>query len=278
MLTSLLPTDPDVAERVSRIELPFNTYGIDPYGVDTQELGRAFTLLKRFYRGYFRVEVHGAHNIPKRSGAMLVGNHSGGVAIDGMMVISSCFFELDPPRLAHGMADKFIAALPGASHYSSRCGQFPGLPEHAERFLGDGRLLMVFPEGARGTAKLAVDAHTLVRFGTGFIRLALRTGVPIVPLAFLGGGDAMPTVANLKSIGKLLGVPYIPVTKYLLPIPRPTTFQLLYGKPIQFEGTGNEDDATIAGLVETVRNQILLLIEQGERLRSGEIEPEELEL
>ncbi len=209
---------------------------------------------------------------------MIVGNHSGGVAIDAAMVVASCFFELDPPRLAQGMADKFIAKLPGASHIAARCGQFPGLPEHAERFLRDGRLLMVFPEGARGTAKLARDAHTLVSFGSGFVRLALRSGAPIVPCAFLGGGDAMPTIANFRGLGKLLGVPYIPITRYLIPLPRPTTFQILYGAPIQLEGSGNEDDETIARHVATVRDRIADLLAQGERLRAGEITEDELEL
>jgi 1-acyl-sn-glycerol-3-phosphate acyltransferase len=83
---------------------------------------------------------------------MLVGNHSGGVAIDGMMVIASQFFEMEPPRLAQGMAEKFLNQMPFASQITSRLGHLTGLPEHAERLLADERMLMVFPEGARGTA------------------------------------------------------------------------------------------------------------------------------
>ena len=99
----------------------------------------------------------------------------------------------------------------------------------------------------------------------------------MVPLAFVGGGDAFPTVMNLE-IGKMFGVPYIPITRYLLPVPRRTTFQLLFGRPIRFEGDGSEDDDTIAGMVESVRDRIKHLIEQGRALREGHIQPSELEL
>lgn len=277
MLSAALPTDPEIAARVDRIELPFNQFGIDPYGVDKAELAKLFTMLAYFARKYFRVEAYGLDHIPDSGRAMLVGNHSGGIAIDGAMVIATCFLELEPPRLAQGMVDKFLARLPDAGQMAARVGQFTGLPEHAERLLRDERLLMVFPEGHRGTAKLAKDSDSLVRFGTGFVRLALKTKTPIVPLAFVGGGDAFPTVMNLQ-IGKMFGVPYIPITRYLLPVPRRTTFQLLYGSPIRLEGDGSEDDATIAGMVESVRDRIKLLIEQGRALREGHIQPHELEL
>lgn len=277
MLSAALPTDPEIAARVERIELPFNQYGIDPYGVDKRELSKLFTMLNFFAKKYFKVEAYGVENIPASGRAMLVGNHSGGIAIDGAMVIATCFLELNPPRLAQGMVDKFMARLPDAGQMASRVGQFTGLPEHAARLLEDERLLMVFPEGHRGTAKLAKDSDTLVRFGTGFVRLALQTRAPIVPLAFVGGGDAFPTVMNLK-IGKMFGVPYIPITRYLLPVPRRTTFQLLVGSPIRFEGSGGEDDDTIAGMVEAVRERIKSLIEQGRALREGQLQPDELDL
>src|SRR5690606_31702790 len=112
----------------------------------------------------------------------------GGFAVDAGMVIASMFFEMDPPRLAQGMVEKFLARSPFAGTLLSRCGQFPGLPEHAVKLLEDERLLMVFPEGARGTAKLYKERYSLVNFGTGFMRLAMQTKTPIVPFGFLGGG------------------------------------------------------------------------------------------
>jgi 1-acyl-sn-glycerol-3-phosphate acyltransferase len=263
------PIDEQVRARVARLELPFNGDGIDPYGTSRAELALMFSVFGWMYRRYFPVTVEGIHHVPARGRAMLVGNHSGGWALDAMIVLSSCFFELEPPRLAQGMAEKFIARMPFASRYAARTGQLTGLPEHAAGLLEDERLLMVFPEGARGTAKLYGDRHTLVEFGTGFVRLALETGAPIVPFAFLGGGEAVPTVANLYRLGRLLGVPYVPVTPYLLPLPRPVPLAIHYGEPMRFTGSGDEDDEVVAGYVGQVRDRIAALIDHGYALRRG---------
>jgi len=259
-----------VAARVDRLELDFDARGFDGYGISKWHLGMAFRALTLLYRHYFDVRAHGLENIPARGRAMLVGNHSGGVALDGAMVVASCFLELNPPRLAQGMADKFINRIPFASIWTSRCGQFTGLPEHAQRLLEKDHLLLVFPEGAQGTAKLWKDRYSLVDFGTGFMRLALRTGAPIVPFAFIGGGDAIPTIANLYGIGKLLGVPYIPITPWLVALPRPVKLEVHYGKPLSFKGTGSEDDDVIEGYVDEVKASIAALIEQGRRSREGQ--------
>ena len=258
-----LARDESVAEKVERLELPFNEYGVDPYGISKKHLVIAGTAMAFLYKHYFRVKCHGIEHIPKRGRAMLVGNHSGGIAVDGAMVLASTFLEMDPPRLAQGMVEKFLPRFPFANLWTSRTGQFPGLPEHARRLLEEDRLLMIFPEGARGTAKLFHERHSLVDFGTGFMRLALQTRTPIVPLAFIGGGEAVPTMFNLKSLGRLLGVPYVPVTPYLLPLPLPVPLEVYYGEPLVFSGTGDEDDDVILGYVEQVKQRIARLIERG---------------
>jgi 1-acyl-sn-glycerol-3-phosphate acyltransferase len=253
----------DIAERVARLELPFDDCGFDPYGISRRHLTIAFRALRLLYRDYFRVRCHGVENIPARGRVMLVGNHSGGVALDGAMVIASCFFELGTPRLAQAMAEKFINRFPFASLWASRTGQLTGLPEHAQRLLEDDRLLLVFPEGARGTEKLWSERWSLVDFGTGFVRLALKTNTPIVPFAFIGGGDAIPTIANLYKVARLVGVPYLPVTPWLLPLPLPVPLSVHYGTPMTFEGNGTEDDRVIERHVEAVKGAIAALIAQG---------------
>ncbi len=260
----------EVEERVSRLEIPFGRFGVDPYGVSKTHLAWFFRALGVFYKDYFRVRAYGTENVPKRGRAMLIGNHSGGVALDGAMVVASMFFELEPPRLAQGMIEKFITRLPVASQLSSRLGQFTGLPEHAIRLLEDDRLLMVFPEGARGTAKLYWERTSLVHFGTGFMRLALATKTPIVPFAFIGGGDAIPTVFNAYKLGKLVGAPYLPITPYLLPLPLPVHLSVHYGAPMTFDGTGNEDDRAIEQKVSVVKAAVAELIAVGERARRGD--------
>lgn len=263
-----------VRARVERLELPFGEHGIDPYGAGKEELAFGFSIIEILYKYYFWVESRGLENIPARGRVMLVGNHSGGIAIDGLMVLATCFFELEPPRLAQSMVDKFLVKIPTFGALSTRMGQFPGLPEHASRLLEDERMLLVFPEGARGTAKLAHEADELVRFGSGFMRLALETKTPIVPFGFVGAGEALPTVANLYQLGRLLGVPYLPITRYLLPIPKPTIFQLGFGEPIRFEGTGRESEDELEPMVEEVKSAIRELIREGRAIREAKQDEE----
>lgn len=259
--------DPEVKARVARLEPGFGPHGVDRFGVSRPHLELFYSLLTAFYRHYFHVRVHGIENVPPRGRAMLVGNHSGGVAFDGAMVATATLLELDPPRIAHAMAEKFLNALPVASLWINRVGHLTGLPEHATRLLEDDRLLLVFPEGAAGTAKLYRERHSLVRFGTGFMRLALRTGAPIVPVAVLGGGEAVPTVANLYRVAKLFGAPYLPVTPWLLPLPLPARFDLHFGEPMHFTGTGTEEDEVIDRYVGQVKDKIAQLIATGRALR-----------
>ncbi|WP_437924960.1 lysophospholipid acyltransferase family protein [Sorangium sp. So ce291] len=267
---TLLVSD-SIAQRVQRLEIPFNSFGVDPYGISRKHLGLFFSALDFFYHHYFSVDVAGVENVPARGRAMLVGNHSGGVAIDGAMVVASMFFEMEPPRLAEGMAEKFINRLPFTSLWSSRTGHFTGLPEHASRLLEDERLLMVFPEGARGTAKLYSERNSLVHFGSGFVRLALKTRTPIIPFGFVGGGEAVPTIANSYTIGRLFGVPYIPITPYLVPAPLPVQLEITYGEPMTFPGTGAEEDEVIMGHVDQVKAKIAELIEVGRQRRRGSL-------
>lgn len=272
-----LPLDPKIAKRVDEIELPFSRHGVDPFGIDKRELSRFYTLLGFLYHRYFHTTAYGVENIPAQGRAMLVGNHSGGVALDALMVIASNFFELSPPRLAQGMAEKFLMKLPFISSFSARIGQFTGIPEHCIRLLEDDRLLLVFPEGARGTAKLYRERDSLVQFGTGFVRLALQTNAPIIPFAFVGGGEAIPTVANLYGLGKKLGVPYIPITPYGVALPLPVSLQIIYGKPIVLEGSASDTDDVIATHVEAIKQAIAHLLAQGRDLREGRLKACELQ-
>lgn len=278
MFDNLLPTDPEIAARVESLDLEFNKFGIDPYGIDKADLTRFISVFAWIYRYYFKVDVFGLDHVPSQGRGILVGNHSGGVAIDAMMVMGSMLLDAEPPRLPHGMIDKFIHEFPLASQIMSRAGQFTGNPDQAKRLLNAERIILAFPEGARGTAKLAKDADSLVGFGTGFMRLALETKSPIVPFGFVGGGDALPTIANLKRLGRLFGVPYIPVTKWIFLVPKPTRFQLLYGKPMYFEGSGHERDEVVNAMVDEVRERIRDLIRQGRQLREKEISEEDLVL
>ena len=274
MFTLPFPASADCRERVRRLELPFNAYGLDPFGISLDHLATFYSLLELLYRHYFRVETVGVEHVPPRGRVMVVGNHSGGLPVDGGMVLASLFFAMEPPRHAHGMVEYFAHRWPIVSPWFSRTGQLTGLPEHAIRLLEADRVLMVFPEGARGTGKLYKDRYKLVRFGTGFMRIALRTGTPIVPLAFVGGEEALPTVYHANTLAKLVGAPYWPVPPYLLPLPLPVHCEIRYGEPLHFEGDGSEVDEVIAAQVATVRERIAALITQGRESRDRRLAEE----
>ena len=129
---------------------------------------------------------------------------------------------------------------------------------------------MVFPEGAKGTAKLYKERYSLVRFGTGFVRLAMRTKSPIIPFAFLGGGAAIPTIHNSTALGKLFGAPYVPITPYGVAVPLPVKLEVEYGEPMMFEGSGAEGDEVIGGYVEQVRTKIAEMMESGRLRRNSD--------
>lgn len=268
--------DPEVVEKVNRLSLGFNAYGIDRFGVSKEHLVHFFSLLKWFYRSYFRVTVQDIDQVPASGRAMVVGNHSGGLPVDGGMLLTALLLDRDPPRLAHGMVEKFANRWPFVSTWFSRVGQFTGLPEHATALLEAERVLMVFPEGARGTGKLYDQRYELVDFGTGFMRLALQTGTPIIPLAFVGGEEAIPVKLHLDALARLVGAPYIPVTSYGLPIPLPVSCSITFGAPMRFEGNGQEADAVIQEYVQAVKDEIVRLIDLGRaarRRRLGRLAP-----
>jgi len=261
----------EVTARLERLDVPFGPYGYDRFGLSKRHIGAFYTLLEPLYRRYFRVESTGLEHVPEQGRAMLIGNHSGGIPVDAGMVFSSLFFDRDPPRHPHGMVEKFAQNLPFLSSIFSRLGQLSGLPEHAEQILQEERLLLVFPEGVRGTGKLYRDRYQLARFGTGFMRIALQNKSPIIPFAFVGGEEAMPVIYHAPLLAQLLKVPYVPIPKHLLPIPKPVLCQLSYGEPLYFEGTGDETDEVIQGYVDQVKERIVGLIEEGRARREERV-------
>ncbi len=257
----------EVRDRLDRVNVPFNHYGLDPYGVSKEHLGFFYTFLGRLYRHYFKVKAYNVDKVPESGRTLLIGNHSGSLPVDGGMVLASLFFEREPPLFVHGMVEKFAQHWPFLSPLFSRVGQLPGLPEHAIRLLEEDRALMVFPEGARGTGKLYKNRYQMVRFGTGFLRIALKTRTPIVPFAFIGGEEALPAMFHAKALAKLVGAPYWPVPPYILPVPLPKTCSVLYSEPMEFKGDGTESDEVIEHYVEQVKQRITTLIADGRRNR-----------
>ena len=255
--------DKQVRLNVDRLPIEFDDYGFDRFGLSKKALIRAYSPMAYFYRHYLKVTAFGMEFIPQEGRALIVANHSGGIGADAAMIFTSLILNDEAPRLGQGMAEYFLTRSPFASVALGRLGHLTGLPEHGEQLLDDERLVIVFPEGARGAGKLYKDRYKLVRFGTGFMRLALKTGSPIIPCAFIGGEEAFPQLFHIKWLAKLLNGPFVPVAPQLIFFPLPVACQVYYGSPISFEGDGSEPDHIIEEYIDQVRTSMERLISTG---------------
>jgi 1-acyl-sn-glycerol-3-phosphate acyltransferase len=167
------------------------------------------------------------------------------------------------------MVEKWVPSLPYVSTFMSRVGQIVGTPENCRRLLEAGEAILVFPEGIRGLSKLWPQRYQLQEFGLGFMRLALETHTPIVPVAVVGAEEQAPALMDLKPLAKLLGFPALPVTVTGLPLPLPVKYRLYFGEPLRFSGRPDDEDSELDKKVRTVKRSIQTLLEQGLRERRG---------
>ncbi|HZQ27868.1 MAG TPA: lysophospholipid acyltransferase family protein [Acidimicrobiales bacterium] len=191
----------------------------DPRLGDVDEWGRSESIrrltreLYRFwYERWFRVEWEGLEKIPKEGGALLVANHAAAIPSDAPVIMHGVEEELG--RAVYGLADSFFKSVPVVGTLWARAGGVVAHPENAYRLLREQqKLVLVFPEGGKGPGKLYRERYQLRRFGRGgFVEIAMRAGVPIVPIAVVGAEESMPIVFKIPSLAKALGVPYFPVT------------------------------------------------------------------
>lgn len=258
--------DAEVADQIARLQIDFNDYGVDRFGVSRAALLRWYSVLAPIYRRYLKVSVFGAEHLPAHSRGMVIGNHSGGIGADASM-LSMALLMNDPPRLAHAMAEYFFNTKPYMGMMLNRVGHLTGLPQHARLLLEDERLVVAFPEGARGALKPYKKRYQLQRFGTGFMRLALVNRAPIIPFAFIGAEEAFPILTRLDGPSRLLGMPPMPIAPQLVFWPLPVSCQIHFGPPMIFEGDGDDPEEVIDAYVDQVRGAIEGLIEQGLAMR-----------
>jgi 1-acyl-sn-glycerol-3-phosphate acyltransferase len=259
---------PDVWDRIKNMDAGQNEYGYDPFGFDPTFLKYIGPPVYWIYKKYFRTEVHDIENIPDKGAVMLVANHSGQVAIDGMIVGAATLFDKDPPRMIRSMVEYWVPTIPFFSWVLARSGQVVGTRENARILLERGGCLTVFPEGVRGISKTYDRAYELVDFGLGFMRLALENNTPIVPIGVVGGEEQIPSVYNLKPLANMLGMPAFPLAPTGV-LPLPVKYRLYFGEPMQFEGASDDEDRVIRGKVAQVRSAIQALVDRGLDERRG---------
>ena len=186
---------------------------------DVDEFGRSQrirdVMMKTYdpvYSKWFRAEWEGLEHLPKTGGALLVANHAGALPSDAPVIMHG--IEKEVGRRVYGMAEYLFRAIPLVGTLWARSGGVAAHPDNAYRLLRDRKqLALVFPEGAKGTGKLYKDRYQLRRFGRGgFVEIAMRAGVPIIPIAVVGAEESMPILTKSSRLAKLTGLPYVPIT------------------------------------------------------------------
>jgi 1-acyl-sn-glycerol-3-phosphate acyltransferase len=261
-----VPTDKDLRRFLPGVEPDRQ---VNDWGRSERVEGAMDTLLYDFmYRYWFRVEVEGLENVPSSGGAMLVSNHSGALPPDAPMIAKAIKEEHPHPRPVNITVEHFFKGYPGFSMLVSKIGCVAAHPANVHRLLYDeGQLVLVFPEGRKGTEKLYKNRYRLRRFGRGgFVEAAMRARAPIVPVCVVGAEEAAPIFAHLSPLQKLTGLIYAPLTPtfphfgllgmlgYL-----PAKFRIRFLEPIEFDEAGLDEDKN---LVQTVAHDIRARIQE----------------
>lgn len=263
----------ELLERIDELQAGLGDRPTDDFGFSPDQIRYVIPVVEQLYRHYFRVEPIGMAHVPPGR-VLLIANHSGQVPIDAVMIVTSMILDAHPPRAVRSMVERWVPSLPFISVFFSRLGQVLGTPENCRALLREEHAVLVFPEGVRGINKTFDHAYELQAFGHGFMRLALETQTPIVPVGVVGAEEQYPTPWNLERVGRALGLPAFPVPiNPLIPglglLPLPTKYRIYFGRPLTFIGDPDDDEAEIAARVGVVRDAVDGLLRRGLLERQG---------
>ena len=246
---------------------------LDDWGRSESFLSLVEPALNFYYRYWFRVETEGIENVPSEGGALLVGNHSGALPPDAPMVMQALRNEHPAPRPVYMLGEHWFKGYPGVGMIANKLGLVAAHRDNAQRLLYDeGRLALVFPEGQKGSRKLFWQRYRLRRFGRGgFVRTAIRARVPIVPIAVVGGEEAMPIFAHLRFLQRISGLIYFPLN-HAFPhfglaaglMYMPAKFKIRFMEPVdmtEYPPETADDAGAIQEIAERIRTQIQLQLD-----------------
>lgn len=242
-------------------------YEVDDFGFDP-DLNDTVLLaaVRPLYDHWFRVETRGLDHIPDDGAALVVANHSGTIPLDAVMTQYAVREHHPARRHVRMLGADLVFQLPVIAPLARKSGTTLACNADAERLLTQGEVCGVFPEGFKGIGKTYAERYKLQRFGRGgFVGSALRTGAPIVPCSIVGAEEAYPMVRNVKTLARLFGLPYVPVTPtfpLLGPlglVPLPSKWIIEFGEPIETASYGAaaaDDPMLVFNLTDQVRETI----------------------
>ena len=246
-------------------------FEVDDYGFDRDLTEQVIMPLARpLYQRWWRVRAAGIGNVPGDGGALLVANHAGTIPFDAVMTKLAVYDEHPQRRHVRELAADLALRVPVVGPLARKTGNTLAHGEDAIRLLTGGELVGVWPEGFKGIGKPYRDRYKLQRFGRGgFVEVAIRAGVPIIPVATIGSEEIFPIVANIKPLARLLGFPYFPITwqfPLLGPlglVPLPSKWVIEFGEPIHTEQYGPDaadDPMLVFEITDRVRDTIQQMI------------------
>ncbi len=243
---------------------------VDDFGFDGEWTESLLPIFEWIYHQYWRVETTGIGNVPREGRGLLVANHAGVLPWDGAMIKTAIFTE--PPHIrrhARALVDQFFFGLPWLSWFLRRTGQTVGVADDSIRLLERDELVLVFPEGTKGTGKPWSERYRLRRFGRGgFVRVAIRSRSPIIPISVVGSEEIYPMLGNLEPVARLTGLPYFPVTPFfpwlglLGTIPLPSKWRIQFHEPVRTDQMP-VDAADDQGVVMSISDQVRSTIQEG---------------
>jgi len=233
--------------------------GYDPWGMHPETAKISFTAVRWLYEHYFRAQAFGLEHIPDTGRVLIIGNHSGQLPMDGVLVSFAVANKADSPRLPRSMIERWFPTVPFLGNLVNSVGGVIGDPKNCAKMLEREEAIVVFPEGIRGSGKPYRLRYQLQRFGHGFMHLAMEHDTPIVPVGVVGCEETMPSLTNIKPLARMLSVPYFPLAPLL---PLPARVFINFGKPMRYANdVRNEQD--VEWRVEEVKDAIRGLIDTG---------------
>jgi len=269
----------ELRARMNRVGVRERRGEIDEFGMDDEWLRRARPLIGFLFERWWRVEVRGAEQIPAEGGTLLVGNHSGLLPWDGLMVAEAVARAQPRRERVRFLVADWLITQPFAQPWLTRLGGVRACRENAERLIQGGHPVLAFPEGAKGAAKVFRERYRLKRFGRGgAVRVAIESRVPLVPIAIVGGEETHPVLFKLEAAARLVGLPFLPVTPtfpWLGPlglVPLPSKWTIRFGEPIplhELAPEAAEDELLVSRLTEELRQRIQAMVDKGVRGRGS---------
>jgi len=238
-------------------------------------------------RHYFRLQVRGVEHIPAQGAALLVGNHNGGaLPFDSLFTALAVYDSQGPQRILHGLAHDAVFIDPRIRGYALRLGAVRAGTGVAERALQRQRLLLVYPGSDWDACRPFSQRDRIELHGRrGFLRLALRTGIPMVPVVSVGTHEQLviltrgETLARVTGMHRLLRADTLPIAlsipwgislAYLPYLPLPAQTTLSFGEPIRFPDVRPEqadDEAILARCYDVVERRMQAMLDELSRDR-----------